>query len=89
MGAVLGVPVSGITQITPQPLLRTFDHGPAWLTGGAYGVEGGAACTLALLLSSFFIWHAKIVTATPEMWSFTDGERPTTAHNNENPLSLL
>ncbi len=89
MGALLGVPVSGITQITPQPLLRTFDHGPVWLTGGAYGVEGGAACTLALLLSSLFIWRTNIVTATPEMRSFTDGERLPTTHNNESSLGLL
>ncbi|MBA2339393.1 MAG: CPBP family intramembrane metalloprotease, partial [Pyrinomonadaceae bacterium] len=76
MGAVLGLPVSGITQLTPQPFLRATDYGPVWLTGGAYGIEGGLACTLALLLSTLFVWRIKLINATPEMRSFTDHEIP-------------
>jgi uncharacterized protein len=75
-GAVLGSPVSGITQITPDPLLRFADAGPAWIGGGPYGIEGGAACTLALLLSTLFIWRTRVVSATPELRHFTDGENP-------------
>ena len=76
-GAFLGSPVSGITKITPDPLMRFADNGPAWVGGGAYGIEGGAACTLALLLSILFLWRTRLVSATPELKRFTDGENRT------------
>jgi hypothetical protein len=50
------------------------DIGPAWLTGGSYGIEGGLACTLALVISTLFIWRTRLVRATPEMKSLTDDE---------------
>ncbi len=75
MGAVLGLPVSGIERLTPAPLLRATDLGPAWLTGGAYGIEGGAACTLALLLSMLFIWRTRLVSPTAEMLRLTNEEK--------------
>ena len=78
MGALLGLPVSGITSLTRAPLLRATDHGPAWLTGGAYGIEGGAACTLALVVSTIFIWKTRLLRADEELKKFTDGERPET-----------
>ena len=78
-GAIIGSPVSGITRITPDPLMRFADHGPAWIGGGAYGIEGGAACTLALIISTLFIRHTQFVSATPEMKQFTDAENPTAA----------
>ncbi|HEX8459033.1 MAG TPA: type II CAAX endopeptidase family protein [Pyrinomonadaceae bacterium] len=74
MGALLGLPVSGITSLTHAPLFRATDHGPAWLTGGAYGIEGGAACTLALIISTIFIWKTRWLRADPELKKFTDGE---------------
>jgi CAAX protease family protein len=58
--SLLGLPVSGIERLTPAPLLRAFNVGPDWLTGGAYGIEGGAACTVALLVSIVVIWRAKL-----------------------------
>jgi membrane protease YdiL (CAAX protease family) len=76
MGAVLGLPVSGIERLTPEPLLRAADQGPAWLTGGAYGIEGGAACTIALVVSTIFIWRTRLVSATEEMLRLTDQENP-------------
>jgi CAAX protease family protein len=82
-GAVIGSPVSGITKITPNPLMHFADQGPAWIGGGAYGIEGGAACTLALIVSMLFIWRTRLVSATPELKHFTDGENPAlkpTAH---------
>lgn len=48
-GAVFGVEVSGLTEIVTAPLLKEIDHGPDWLTGGTYGIEGGIACTIALI----------------------------------------
>lgn len=50
-GPVFGITVSGITGFAPDPLLRANDVGPAWLTGANYGIEGGVACTVALILS--------------------------------------
>ena len=86
MSAVLGIPVSGITSIAPNPLLRASDLGPAWLTGGSYGVEGGVACTIALLLSTLFIWRTRLVSASEEMLRLTDRENP---KQTEQPLSIL
>jgi hypothetical protein len=83
MGAVLGLPVSGIERLTPAPLLRATDAGPAWLTGGAYGIEGGAACTVALLLSMIFIWRTRLVSATDEMMQLTDKESPKTVVSSQ------
>jgi membrane protease YdiL (CAAX protease family) len=76
MGAVLGLPVSGINHLTPNPLVRAEAIGPAWLTGGSYGIEGGAACTIALLASTVFIWRTGFLHATEEMKRFTDHEIP-------------
>jgi membrane protease YdiL (CAAX protease family) len=76
MGSVLGLPVSGITSLTRAPLVRATDVGPAWLTGGAYGIEGGAACTVALLVATVFIWRTKLLRADEELKRFTDGEQP-------------
>jgi len=58
--SLLGLPVSGIERIAPAPLLRAVNAGPDWLTGGAYGIEGGAACTIALLISTLVIWRVKL-----------------------------
>jgi membrane protease YdiL (CAAX protease family) len=74
MLSVLGIPVSGITSLAPNPLMSATDRGPAWLTGGAYGIEGGAACTIALLLSTLFIWRTKLFSATEEMEELSSHE---------------
>lgn len=55
-GPVFGINVSGIAEFSPDPVLRATDVGPAWLTGGAYGIEGGAACTFALVVSMALIY---------------------------------
>ena len=60
-GSVIGLPVSGIERLAPAPLLRAINSGPDWLTGGAYGIEGGAACTIALLISTLIIWRTKLI----------------------------
>jgi membrane protease YdiL (CAAX protease family) len=75
MNSVIGVPVSGL-RISSHPLLTSLELGPAWLTGGNYGIEGGAACIIALLISMFFIWRTRWVTATTEMLALTSHENP-------------
>jgi hypothetical protein len=74
MGAVLGLPVSGISKITPYPLFKAFETGPHWLTGGNYGIEGGAACTIALIISTAWLWKTSMLKASPEMLELTDHE---------------
>lgn len=86
MGAVLGLPVSGIERLTPDPLMRATDSGPAWLTGGAYGLEGGLACTIALLLSTLFIWRTRLLFADEELLRLTSQENPKRA---EAPVSIF
>lgn len=76
MGALLGLPVSGIRDITPDPILRATDAGPAWLTGGAYGPEGGLAATLAILAATLFIYKTNLAHAAEELKEFTDHENP-------------
>jgi uncharacterized protein len=80
LGSLFGLPVSGITAIAPHPLLQGTDLGPAWLTGGSYGIEGGLACTITLIVSTIFIWRTRLVSATPEMIRLTSQENPTQAN---------
>jgi uncharacterized protein len=76
LGSLFGLPVSGITDIAPNPLLHGTDLGPAWLTGGSYGIEGGLACTITLIVSTIFIWRTRLVSATEEMKTLTSQENP-------------
>lgn len=76
-GSLFGLPVSGMKLIS-NPLLQATDVGPAWLTGGSYGPEAGIAATLALIVSTLFIWRTKLVSATPEMLRLTSQENPAT-----------
>ena len=55
-GPVFGINVSGIADLSPDPVMRAADHGPTWLTGGPYGIEGGVACTIAILLTIALGW---------------------------------
>lgn len=64
--ALLGIPVSGIERIAPAPLLHAMNAGPDWLTGGAYGIEGGAACTAALIFSTIVVWRTKLVSTAED-----------------------
>jgi membrane protease YdiL (CAAX protease family) len=70
--SLLGLPVSGIERIAPAPFLHAINAGPDWLTGGAYGIEGGAACTVALLISTLVIWRTKLFTPV----DVTSGQAP-------------
>jgi membrane protease YdiL (CAAX protease family) len=75
LGSVFGLPVSG-KALVQHPLLHGTDLGPAWLTGGGFGIEGGIACTITLIVSTIFIWRTKRVSATEEMKRLTSQENP-------------
>jgi len=51
--AVFHTAVSGVA--LPQPGYRAVSTGPAWLTGGAWGPEAGAAAALGLFVVSFLL----------------------------------
>lgn len=78
LGWFFGLPISGINLVS-HPLLKPTDHGPAWLTGGSYGIEGGLACTIALVLFTAFLWRTSWVSATPELLQLTSEENPTSS----------
>jgi len=83
LGSLFGLPVSGINDLAPHPLLHGIDLGPAWLTGGKFGIEGGLACTVTLILSTIFIWRTRLVNATPEMKALTSQENPVEARRDK------
>lgn len=75
-GAILGIEVSGLSELLSDPLLREVDGGPVWLTGGNYGLEGGLACTAALLITTVLIWFAPFLRSDEEMKAMTSSELP-------------
>ena len=75
-GAIFGINVSGLQKIVAAPVMQATDAGPEWLTGGRYGLEGGAACTIALILSSALIYFLPILKPTDEMLALTSREKP-------------
>src|SRR5215213_1409441 len=75
LGWFVGLPISGLNLIS-DPLLNAQDMGPKWLTGGNYGIEGGIACTIALTLSTIFLWRTRRLSATPELKQMTSEENP-------------
>lgn len=50
-GNIFGIEISGLTSLWAVPLMKKAESGPAWLSGGSYGVEGGIVCTVALAIS--------------------------------------
>ncbi|HEV8427152.1 MAG TPA: type II CAAX endopeptidase family protein [Pyrinomonadaceae bacterium] len=78
LGWFFGLPVSGL-HLVSHPLLRAEDTGPRWLTGGTYGIEGGVACTIAVILVTLFLWRTSLVSATPELLKMTSEENPVTS----------
>lgn len=75
-GAILGIPVSGIRELTTAPLFQMTDAGTTILTGGDYGIEGGICCTIALVASSALIWFLPFLKPTAEMLTWTNQEIP-------------
>jgi len=76
-GYIFGLPVSG-TDIPSSALLSTTVTGANWLTGGAFGVEGGAVCTLMIVLGILFIHFCIKAPKNPEDFWRIDGDLPLT-----------
>ena len=72
-GSIFGIEVSGLTEITTTPLLKEIDTGPTWLTGATYGIEGGIACSIALIVSIVVIHYLPgFTTETTETTEHTE-----------------
>ena len=75
LGSILGIQVSGLSDLTTAPFLKATDLGPVWLTGGEYGLEGGLAGTIALVISILIIWFVPFIKPTEEMLELTSEEK--------------
>ena len=78
LGWFFGLPISGM-HLVSEPLLKPQDYGPKWLTGGSYGIEGGVACTISLIIFTVFVWRTRWISATPELMQMTSEENPATS----------
>lgn len=65
MAAGLHAPVSGLPVSAPD--YRVIDSGPDWLTGGAWGPEGGLAAALGMFVVLIYL-HARPLGRT-ESWN--------------------
>jgi membrane protease YdiL (CAAX protease family) len=54
LGFLCGLPVSGLRIF--NVVVRTSATGPAWMTGGSYGVEASATGTIAVLIGLVIVW---------------------------------
>jgi membrane protease YdiL (CAAX protease family) len=73
-GSFFGVEVSGMSEIVKAPLMNEIDSGPHWLTGQDYGIEGGIACTIALIVSSVLLNYIPALKPGDEMLALTSPE---------------
>lgn len=65
LGPVFSLPVSGI--LTSPVLLHPVLNGHAWLTGGAYGPEGGAGLTLICTAGILWLARTHTIGVSPAM----------------------
>ena len=75
-GSIFGVEVSGISDLTADSIFKEIDNGPDWLTGGAYGIEGGIASTIALMLTIAAIYCMPWVRPDNELMAMCIEEDP-------------
>jgi len=73
-GFVFGLPVSGFT--FPTTLLHAQVHGSDWLTGSAYGPEGGLLCTIAVLGAGIFLFLSPRIRMSGRMKELVYGPSP-------------
>jgi membrane protease YdiL (CAAX protease family) len=70
-GFVYAYPVSG-TSSDKEQIGKAIVSGPEWLTGGAFGPEGGALATLMLVIGTALILRWDWVSASVGLWSYDD-----------------
>ena len=65
LGFVIGLPVSGFA--FSDSLLQAQVRGAAWLTGAAYGPEGGVLATIAIAGATIYLLLSKRIYVSEEM----------------------
>lgn len=70
-GTIFGIPVSGTKDFS---LMETVFTGKEWFTGGEFGAEGGAVCTVVMLLFLAYV-HFFVKSQDQEGWSL-DSDMP-------------
>jgi membrane protease YdiL (CAAX protease family) len=76
MAFIFGLPVSGFQMFSSLAWLRGHIGTPYWVSGGSYGPEGGAAATVALILSTLAIWRSGLFAPSEEMLSAIKHGKP-------------
>lgn len=76
---VFGLPVSGFLTFNQFAWLRGTSQSPEWVSGGAYGPEGGAAATLVLIFSTLVILKSRLSKSSEEMLAATRHGKPDTS----------
>jgi hypothetical protein len=78
-GFVFGLPVSGFT--FPTTLLHAQVHGSDWLSGSAYGPEGGLLCTIVALGAGIFLFFSPSIRMSGRMKELVYGPSPDAVAN--------
>jgi membrane protease YdiL (CAAX protease family) len=73
-GFIFGLPVSGFR--FPTTLLNAQVHGGNWLTGSAYGPEGGLLCTIVVLGAGTFLFLSPRIRMSGRMRELVYGPSP-------------
>ncbi len=68
-GFVYSYPVSGTTSVREQ-IGSAIVSGPVWLTGGAFGPEGGALATMMLIIGTLLIFKWNWVSDANGVWRY-------------------
>jgi uncharacterized protein len=72
---IFSFPVSGLSMSDKQ-LGVLHDNGPAWLTGGTFGPEGGALATVVLIAGTLVIWYAPQFRMSASAWTIDRAASP-------------
>jgi len=67
MAFVFGLPVSGFTVYKSLAILDGTGGNPVWMSGGAYGPEGGVAATVAMIISTLIVWKSGFFKPSEDM----------------------
>jgi hypothetical protein len=84
-GYALGLPVSGLG--LPARVFTSVVSGPRWVTGGAYGPEGGVVATGVIVVATFYLLASRRIYMSEEMRKLVLG--PPRVGAAGPPVSLL
>jgi membrane protease YdiL (CAAX protease family) len=83
-GFVLGLPVSGL--MVPESLLRADPRGAVWLTGGAYGPEGGLLATALIFAVTAYLLCSRSIYIREDTKKLVFGPAPSPSERGSSAL---